>query len=443
MFEKKPSFGHDNKSAVPMETSAVAAAGPSAPPLSQMPQASELPPAYSEVDPNAPAGAQQPPPFVPGSQTDLKVDQKSSYEMVATKGFDFERPLFIHTTGVVKTDLLIEPDPNPDNQGTMFVSAEVSALQGKLEERAEFQVHLNEYNEYDFHVNVGWTFWNMLPVMCRIFVRAPSTIVRAHPGIRADITNGRFDIAALSNIGFTRLNLKTTNSSASVTNISGRDIQLATTNGSLRLSNVKSSEVLNLRTTNAKIELDQAVAPAITVATSNQGVSLSDVTADSLKVETKNSSIKSRNVRAGSVDMKTTNSSITTDGIRADSLHISTTNARVEGMWVVKSALDVYTTNSRISGTIQLADARAPAQIRFSTSNSKIEAFLPAESFRGIIDARTSNDKANVQLASQYAQPPELQHIVSDKSYKRVMVGNGPHGFSAKTSNSKIDVKLV
>ncbi|KAJ1945784.1 hypothetical protein FBU59_002208 [Linderina macrospora] len=450
MTEKDPSFGldsKDGKSAMPVTAtaSAVAAAGPSAPPLSQMPLTTELPPAYSELDPNLPAHAPPPPPpaFAPGSQTDLKIDQKSSSELVGTKGFDFERPIFIHTTGVSKTDLLVEPDPNPDNQGTIFVSAEVSSMQSKLEERAEFQVHLNEYNEYDFHVNVGWTFWNMLPAACRILVRVPSTIVRAHPGIRADIANGRFDMAALSNIGFTRINLKTTNSSASVSNISGRNIQLATTNGSLHLSNIKSSEVINVRMTNSRAELEQVVAPTLHVATSNREIILTDVTADSLRAESTNSSIRCRNIRAGGVDLKTTNMSITTDEMRADSLNISTTNARVEGTWEVKRALDVHTTNSRISGTIQLVDPREPAQIRFSTSNSKIEAFLPAESFRGMIDARTSNDKVKVELVNRQEQPLELTHIVSDKSYKRVMAGSGTHGFSAKTSNSKIEVKLV
>ncbi|KAI8323506.1 hypothetical protein GQ54DRAFT_258139 [Martensiomyces pterosporus] len=404
----------------------------------------DLPPEYSESDPRAPADA--PPPFVEGSQGDIKVDKKSAKELVATKGFAFDHPLYIHTTGVSSSSVVIEPDTNLNNQGTIVVTAELTSPTTGIEDRSEFTVHFNSHDEYDFHVSVNWAFWNMMMVQCRIIVRVPSTVSCVHPGIRVEVTNGRVDMSSLTNVDFGRINLKTSNSSVSMSNIRGGDIRFATSNGEMRLTNVTASEKVNATSSNGKMEVENIRTPSLTAVTSNGSLTLLRVAADKVRGETVNSSINCRDTKANDLDLHTTNSSINTMGVEADSMRVSTKNAKVEGTWKVRSLLEVYTTNSKIDGTIDLVDPLAAARIRLTTTNSKIRANLPARSFRGTVDAKTSNSKVFVEWKSSQVPAPAINYIVDDKSYKRAKIGEVSelqHDFVAKTSNSSIDVKFV
>ncbi|KAJ2090722.1 hypothetical protein GGI09_006106, partial [Coemansia sp. S100] len=131
----------------------------------------------------------------------------------------------------------------------------------------------------------------------------------------------------------------------------------------------------------------------------------------------------------------------------ASNLYLNTRNAKVEGTWRIKNLLDVVTTNSKIISTILLQDPTAPVSIRLSTTNSKIQAYLPAESFRGVFDVKTSNSKATVQSqrVNNVCSPP-IQFIINDRSYKRGTIGptdSVRHQFSASTTNSGIEVRLV
>ncbi|KAJ1961897.1 hypothetical protein GGI12_002978 [Dipsacomyces acuminosporus] len=417
---------------------------PSAPPAIYMQPSRELPPAYSESDPNGPADA--PPPFEAAELADLKVDKKSSSELTATKGFAFDHPLYLHTTGVSSSSIVIEPDTNMNNQGAIVVTAELSSLSSGIEEKSEFTVHLNSSNEYDFHVNVAWSIWNMMSISCRFIVRVPSTISCAHPGIRAEITKGRIDISSLPNVEFSHIHLKTTNSSTSMSYVRGGDIRFTTSNGEMKFNNVVATRKLDAQTSNAKITLENAKTPALTASTSNGGISLERIEGGSVRAQTSNSSISCNQTKAIDLELKTRNSSINTADVEADNMHISTENARVEGVWKVKSGLYIHTSNSRIDGTIELIDPMAPATIRLETTNSKIKAHLPAEAFRGTVDARTSNSKASVEWLNSHVQQPEITYIVDDKSYKRAKIGAARelrHDFAAKTSNSGIDISLA
>ncbi|KAI8323507.1 hypothetical protein GQ54DRAFT_103017 [Martensiomyces pterosporus] len=419
-------------------------AEPSAPSVMYMVPTRDLPPEYSESDPQAPPGA--PPPFVGSSQGDLKVDKKNPKELVATKGFAFDRPIYIHTTGIACSGIIIEPDTNPNNQGTVVITAKLSSPTAGIEDRCEFTVHLNEHDEYDFHANLAWSFWNMMMVQCKFFVRVPSTINCVHPGIRGEIERGQIDLTSLANVNFGRLNLKTAHGNVSMTNVRGGDVKLATSNGKARAENVVASEKLEIRSCNGGMELENIRTQDLSATASNASINLRDVAVGRARVETSNASIDGRDIKGSEVDLRTSNASIDTIGVEAESLHIATKNARVEGMWKVKTLLDIYTTNGKIDGTIALADPQAPANIRLNTTNSQIRALLPADSFRGTVDARTSNGHATVEWANIQMPPPPMQNLVRDKAYRRVNVGEMGrmvHDFAAKTTNGGIDVRFA
>ncbi|ORX66197.1 hypothetical protein DL89DRAFT_260489 [Linderina pennispora] len=422
MTQKDEAYASDSKKA---DYSDAATPSSSSHPTSTADQTA-APPAYSEHDPQNPSEA--PPPFVATKQTDLVVDKKGPQELMATKGFDFEHPIYIHTSGVTRTDITIEPDTNQDNEDTI--------------DKTEFTVHLNEHNEYDFHVNVGWSFWNMFSVYCRIVVRAPSTAVRSHPGIRAEAGNGRIDMVSLPNIGFSKIDLKTTNSSASVSAISGKDIHVKTSNGALKVAGVNASSCLVATTSNGELGLENVTAPVVQAHTSNGSLSLVNVTTGNLLAETKNAKITGTDVKAPVAQLKTSNASIDIGEVSADELRIVTSNAKVDGTWSIKRKLDIATSNASISGTIKLADPATPARMSLSTSCGSINARLPTDAFSGTIDMRTSCGEVSFSAAGFFADPPPMKYIVNEKQYKRAMVGNGQHELVAKTSNSNVNVKF-
>ncbi|KAJ2496351.1 hypothetical protein IWW47_003813 [Coemansia sp. RSA 2052] len=413
---------------------------------------SDLPPAYSFSDPNMlPA---MPPQFSmalssgsPDALQDLKVDQKRASELVATKAFAFDRPVFIHASNVSSTTLVIEPDTNLDNADAIVVIAEVTSLISGLDNKCSVTATVNELNEYDFYVCSTASMWSLKSINCRFVVRVPSTRAGSHPGIRAAFANGRADMSYINNINFGFIDLKTTCGDVALTNVQGGSIRVSTTRGVLKASNVVAADLCEMLTTNCKVTLVDVRAQQVNTKTSNSSITLTTVAGEAVLAETSNGKIDCTNISAVNVKLTTTNSSIDTNHVAATNLYLNTRNAKIEGTWRIKNLLDVVTTNSKIVSTILLQDPLEPVTIRLSTTNSKIQAYLPAESFRGVFDAKTSNSKATVQAhrTNNVGSPP-IQYIINDKSYKRGTIGSidsTRHQFSASTTNSGIEVRLV
>ncbi|KAJ2698755.1 hypothetical protein H4218_003076 [Coemansia sp. IMI 209128] len=425
---------------------------PSPPAAQQEVVPGDLPPAYSFSDPNIYSTI--PPQFTTSlsnssldTYRDLKVDQKRASELVATKAFAFDRPVFVHTSNISSSTLVIEPDTNLSNKDAVVIIAEVTSQISGLDNKCTVTTTINELNEYEFFVCSTASIWSLKTMSCRFIVRVPSTYNGSHPGIRVALTNGRADMSYINNISFGFIDLKTTCGDVSLNNVLGGNIRINTTRGTLKASNVVAAELFEALTTNSKVSLVDVRAQRVNTATSNSSISLTTVAGEAVHAETSNSKIDCTNVSAVNVKLTTTNSPIETNHLVASNLYLNTRNAKVEGTWRIKNLLDVVTTNSRISSTILLQDPLAPVNIRLSTTNSKIQAYLPAESFRGVFDAKTSNSKATVQSQrANNASSPPIQFIINDRSYKRGTIGSADsvlHHFSASTTNSGIEVRLV
>ncbi|KAJ2040090.1 hypothetical protein H4S03_001255 [Coemansia sp. S3946] len=412
----------------------------------------DLPPAYSFSDPNM--HSVMPPQFTASltnssldTYRDLKLDQKRASELVATKAFAFDRPVFIHTSNISSSTLVIEPDTNLDNKDAIVIVAEVTSQISGLDNKCSVTATVNELNEYDFFVCSTASMWSLKTICCRFLVRVPSTYTGSHPGLRVALTNGRADMSYINNINFSFIDLKTTCGDVSLINVFGGNIRISTTRGVLKANNVVAAEMFEALTTNSRISLVDIRAQRVNTATSNSTITLTTVAGEAVHAETTNSKIDCTNVSAVNLKLTTTNSSIETNHVEASNLYLNTRNAKVEGTWRIKNLLDVVTTNSKIISTILLQEPTAPVSIRLSTTNSKIQAYLPAESFRGVFDVKTSNSKATVQSqrVNNVGSPP-IQFIINDRSYKRGTIGptdSVRHQFSASTTNSGIEVRLV
>ncbi|KAJ2840666.1 hypothetical protein FBU31_000222, partial [Coemansia sp. 'formosensis'] len=208
----------------------------------------DLPPAYSFSDPNI--HPTLPPQFTTAltsssldAYRDLKLDQKKASELVATKAFAFDRPVFIHTSNISSSTLVIEPDTSLDNKDAIVIVAEVTSLISGLDNRCSVTATINELNEYDFFVCSTASMWSIKPINCRFLVRVPSTYTGSHPGIRASFTNGRADMSYINNINFGFIDLKTTCGDVSLNNILGGNIRINTTRGVLKANNVVAAEL--------------------------------------------------------------------------------------------------------------------------------------------------------------------------------------------------------
>ncbi|KAJ1858326.1 hypothetical protein LPJ73_001916, partial [Coemansia sp. RSA 2703] len=201
-------------------------------------------------------------------------------------------------------------------------------------------------------------------------------------------------------------------------------------------------------TSNARIAMTNIHGNRISAKTTNTSIVLQSVVGQIVNAETTNAKLHCADVKASELHLKTHNSTIVSSNITADQLYLTTANAKIEGTWEIKNMLDISTTNSKVDGYIVLSDPMARANVRIKTTNASIKVRLPAKSFSGGFDARTSNRSVTVDYRDKKAAAslPPLQFVVNEKHYKRGFLANAGqlrHEFSASTSNSGIDIEFV
>ncbi|KAJ2606257.1 hypothetical protein H4R99_000465 [Coemansia sp. RSA 1722] len=432
----------------------------------------DLPPEYSVVDPNpgqasaSPTTAhleqhasspsnrsvsELPKPLEPlpafrrqNTRNELVVDQKRPRELEAVQGFAFDRPLLIRTTNIQNSSLVIEHDSDPDNTDSIIVSAIITGQKADIGEKCEITTLVNAHGEYDFHVNSSWSMWSLAMLRCTFFVRVPPSANVKHPGIRIDLGTSTIETRHINNIEFDRIDIKTQCGLMLLNGIRGGLIHAATSNSELRAMNISASIALELKTNNAKISVSDIQAARISAKTSNSPIALKSVVAQFANIETTNSKIECDTVTGNELHLQTTNSTITSSSICADSLYMETNNAKIEGTWEIRDLLDICTSNSKIEGYILLKDPLAKSCVRLKTTNAKIKVRLPAETFSGTFDLKTTSRTASVAYKNK--QAPPVTYLVQDKSYKKGSVGSKDmlcHDISARTSNSGIEVLLI
>ncbi|KAI7826310.1 hypothetical protein BX661DRAFT_183771 [Kickxella alabastrina] len=423
---------------------------------------SDLPPAYSTTDPSVYSDGAAPPTATYPSQSDLKIDQIGPKQLRATQGFPLDRPLFIHTTNISGSTLLVQPDTNINNHNVVIVSVEVASQAGGIRDKCDVLVHMNAHGEYEFHVRSRYAFWSMALVQCRFTVSMPFGAGGMHPGVRTELTNGCIDIVRLGNMRFGYVNLTTTNKPVTLTDVRSRLVQVISTNSCVQATGVISEAEISLRTTNANIALVNSQAPQITVSSTNRTVTLQSVSGQAVHAQTSNSRVVCDNVTAGGeMHLVTTNSTVSTNVVVADSLRIMTSNSGVEGSWRVGSYLGVRTTNGSITADVLFnSDAGSTrAVVELCSSNAPIRAKLPAGLFRGSFDVKTLNANAAVVWkggsdsgsGGQTVGGMPLNFSVDDKCHKHgtvaaadaVGLGHMQHDFSAKTSNALVELLFM
>ncbi|KAJ1813188.1 hypothetical protein LPJ56_005248, partial [Coemansia sp. RSA 2599] len=362
----------------------------------------------------------------------------------AVQGFPFDRPLLIRTTNIQNSSLVIEHDSDPENTDSIVVSAIITAQKSDIREKCEITTLVNAHGEYDFHVNSTWSMWSLAMAKCSFFVRVPPSANIRHPGVRIDLASSSIETRHVSNIEFDRLDIKTQCGLILLNGLRGGLIHASTSNSELRAMNVSAGVALELKTTNAKISVSDIQAARISAKTSNSPVALKTAVVQFANIETTNSKIECDTVTGGELHLQTNNSTITSTGMQVDSLYMVTTNAKIEGTWEIRDLLDICTTNSKIEGYILLKESPDKTSVRLSTSNSKIKVRLPAETFSGTFDLKTSS--RTVSVSCKKKEGPRVSYIVDDKSYKKGFIGDKDkvwHDISAKTSNSGIEVLLI
>ncbi|KAJ2382565.1 hypothetical protein GGI05_005614 [Coemansia sp. RSA 2603] len=285
-------------------------------------------------------------------------------------------------------------------------------------------------------------------VRCRFIVRLPSSVSMSHPGLRVDMSNSNIDMAHLTNIEFDHINIKAQNAPLTFNGIHVGYLQAATTNCEVRVTNVNIGTALDTKTSNARIAMTNIHGNRISAKTTNTSIVLQSVVGQIVNAETTNAKLHCADVKASELHLKTHNSTIVSSNITADQLYLTTANAKIEGTWEIKNMLDISTTNSKVDGYIVLSDPMARANVRIKTTNASIKVRLPAKSFSGGFDARTSNRSVTVDYRDKKAAAslPPLQFVVNEKHYKRGFLANAGqlrHEFSASTSNSGIDIEFV
>ncbi|KAJ2652323.1 hypothetical protein IWW40_001178 [Coemansia sp. RSA 1250] len=426
----------------------------------------DLPPAYSVIDPNASisnavAAAIPEPVF-----SELKVDIRKPTELVATREFGLDRPIYFHTNNVSSSSLIVERQVGPSSHNAVTVIAEVSSATSDIKHRCLVTMDVNNKGEYDVFVDFKWTILNAFSTQCKFIMRVPAVGNIVHPGIRAEISNDHFGVGHLHHTCFEFITVQASSSYVSLTGVNAQRINIdssykqvklvgiechelcvAASNASIEAISVQAAALSDLKTTNEKVTLTDLRSPTVYAKTSNSKLVLENVTADKVDAMTSNNKLKCTSTTAGHISLKTSNSAIETEAIAADSLELITSNSAIKGDWFIKNKLNIMTTNSKIIGTIKFKDPLAHALINLTTSNSRIDVTLPASAFCGVFDAKTSNSSVNVEWPSQLdSKESSYSYIVDTKSYKRGSVGSSKefkHDLVAKTSNSDINVKFV
>ncbi|KAJ2453520.1 hypothetical protein EV183_002159 [Coemansia sp. RSA 2336] len=426
----------------------------------------DLPPAYSVIDPNASisnaVAATTPEPVL----SELKVDIIKPTELVATKEFGLDRPIYFHANNVSSSSLIVERQVGPSNHNTVTVIAEVSSSTSDIKDRCMVVMSDNDKGEYDVFVDFKWTILNAFSTHCKFIMRVPAVGNIVHPGIRAEISNDHFGMGhlhhtcfefikvqasssyvSLTGVNAQRINIESSRKQVKLVGIECHELCVAASNASIEATSVQAAALSDLKTTNDKIYITDLRAPLVYAKTSNAKLVLENVTADKVDAMTSSEKLKCISTTAGQIALKTSNSAIETEAIAADSLELITSNSAIKGDWFIKDKLNVKTTNSRITGTVKFKDPLAHALIELATSNSRIDVALPASAFCGIFDAKTSNGSVNVEWPDNTdSKESPHSYIVDTKSYKRGSVGSSAefrHDLVAKTSNSDINIKFV
>ncbi|KAJ2658021.1 hypothetical protein IW148_004895 [Coemansia sp. RSA 1199] len=406
-----------------------------------------LPPPYSVVDPNTRTAVSTDSVPTAVVQSDLKIVQKQPNSLEATKSFGIDRLLYVHTTNISTSSLIVEHDTDSTNHSSVVVTAEVSSQLSDIKDRCTITMEPNDRGEYEVLVSFRWSLLNVFSTRCKFIVRVPALATIVHPGIRAEVCNDHYGMGHLPNINFSVLDVKAPNCNISLNIVNGQRITMCSTNGTIKAEYVQAAELLSLIAANKKLILTNSQSPDIHVQTTNNNIILESVNGDKVDAETSNSKLMCNNVTAGELRLKTTNAAIETNTIAADTLQLTTSNSSIKGTWLVKNKLGIHTSNSKIAGAIQLKDPRARASIDLKTSNASIDVSLPAQEFRGSFDAKTSNSSVGVEwMGEAVAKEPPIRYIVDTKSYKRGSVGPSiefMHDLVANTSNSSLSIKFV
>ncbi|KAJ2120319.1 hypothetical protein IW147_005176 [Coemansia sp. RSA 720] len=406
-----------------------------------------FPPPYSVVDPNTRTAVSTVSLPAAVVQSDLKIVQKQPNSLEATKSFGIDRLLYVHTTNISTSSLIVEHDTDSTNHSSVVVTAEVSSQLSDINDRCTITMEPNDRGEYEVLVSFRWSLLNVFSTRCKFIVRVPALATIVHPGIRAEVCNDHYGMGHLPNINFSVLDVKAPNCNISLNIVNGQRITMCSTNGTIKAEYVQAAELLSLIAANKKLILTNSQSPDIHVQTTNNNIILESVNGDKVDAETSNSKLMCNNVTAGELRLKTTNAAIETNTIAADMLQLTTSNSSVKGTWLVKNKLGIHTSNSKIAGAIQLKDPRARASIDLKTSNASIDVSLPAQEFRGSFDAKTSNSSVGVEwMGEAVAKEPPIRYIVDTKSYKRGSVGPSiefMHDLVANTSNSSLSIKFV
>ncbi|KAJ2617401.1 hypothetical protein H4S08_000369 [Coemansia sp. RSA 1365] len=406
----------------------------------------ELPPAYSLVDPTISAEMD----FSSGAAAiatgDLKLVQKRPNELLATKEFSLDYPLYIHTNNVSSSSLIVEHDTNPDNHGIIVVQAKVKAKTSDIKDICSITMSLNDQGESDVFVSFKWTLLNTFSTKCDFVVRVPTAVNIIHPGIRAELSNDHVGMGCLDNVTFGFVDVLTSKSNVSLMTVSSKRICIGTSDGTIEATCVTAESELELSTSNAQITLSDLRCTNLNARTSNAKIVLHEITACNVAVRTTNAKVKCKGANVDDLSIATSNALIETDDIVVNSLRLNTNNARIEGVWTIKDLLDVNTSNGKVEGTILLKNSQARASILLNTNNSKIAATLPASAFCGTFDIKTSNSRAEVEWANDSLSEQPLKYVVNSKAYKRGTIGTRKdfrHELVAKTSNSPIEIRFV
>ncbi|KAJ1800924.1 hypothetical protein LPJ59_000714 [Coemansia sp. RSA 2399] len=421
----------------------------------------DLPPAYSFVDPNT-RQQQQPPlpahseqgnaaPHAKNLFADVKLENRKPNELFVTKGYLFDRPLSILVDKRITTTMTAERDTNVHNTNVVYVRAEVSYSGSTIKDLVNVSDAVNARNEYELRIESLGSFWTNMWLSCKLTIVFPMLDKHVHPGLSVELSGGPVEMTYLDNIHFASIGMEFTKAKVLLTKVAADFVRVKTTTSSVTATNVTTTNVFHAQTSNSSIALTDVHSVDIVARTTNSGITLSNVTSrtGSIDASSSNGQINCNDVYAKDLQLRTTNSSIDAERVSADSLVMETQNSKITGSWNIEKLLKATTTNSRIEGVIALGCASLDTQIYLSTTNSSIVATLPANEFCGKFDCTTSNSNVNLKWKGQKLGKADVDCpvslVVDDKSYKSGFVGPSKAGlqsFSARTTNSSVDIKF-
>ncbi|KAJ2760285.1 hypothetical protein H4S06_001804 [Coemansia sp. BCRC 34490] len=434
---------------------------------------SDLPPAYSYVDPNTVHRPLPPPPLPPRRATSeqvvaqspepygddelfdsAKLDSKKPNELVITKAFRFDRPLSIRVDSRIPTTMTMERDRSAHTTDAVYMRAEVTSSGTNIEGKVKVTDTVSSRNEYQVGIESLGSFWSNRSMRCKLTLVFPMVNKHVHPGLCVELTGGPVEMTRLENIHFASIFMQLTRAKVTLSRLAGDVVNVKTDGAPVVASNVSMALRFHVLTVNASVSLSDVYSEDVVAQTSNSSVTLNGVSArtGSIDIATSNGTISCKAVDAQDIQLRTTNSAIDADHVAADSLIMETHNGKITGgCWTVERLLRVDTTNSKIDGAIAFGSQSPslPTKIHLNTTNSKISVSLPADQFRGRFECLTTSSSVNIKWQGKKLQKVDdlcpINLVVDEKSSKRGHVGSlktDLQSFSAKTTNSAIDIKF-